>query len=46
MKPQDFTWTQQCAAVPQTCPDITWFWTLAAALGLLLIWKQDRKGAR
>jgi hypothetical protein len=43
MKPQDFTWMQRCVPMPQSCPNIDWFWALAAGLGLVLIWKQDRK---
>ena len=46
MKPQDFTWTQQCVAIPDSCPDITWFWWLAAGLGVFLLWKQDKKRTR
>jgi hypothetical protein len=33
-------WRQQCPAEPAPCPDITWFWALAAGLGALLLYKR------
>jgi len=39
-----FDWQQQCPA--QTpCPDITWFYVLAAGLGLMLLLKDRQAGA-
>ena len=47
MTPNDFTWTQpgQCVP-PQSCPNIAWFWLIAAALGLILCARQAPKEAR
>jgi len=36
-----FSWKQSCQA-PQ-CPDISWFWLTAAALGAILLVRKDKK---